>query len=201
MADVGIGFLAHTGWAAAVTVAAVDGALVPDVVDRRRIDISDASVPGQAYHAAAGLDFAAAERLVRTATEAAGKAARRSLEAMVSDLAADGHKVVGTGIVLANGHVPDALERILASHTLLHAAEGELFREALMEASAGCGLPVAAARDRDLLDEAATVIGREADQIEQGIEGLGRVIGPPWAKDQRKAAVAGWIALVSARAG
>src|SRR5262249_60585597 len=83
------------------------------------------------------------------------------------------------GVVAWGSRLPDSLEAILAAHPFVPAAEGELFRRALLDAAGARGLLVPA--------EAAC----------EAVERIERPAGPPWARDQKLAAAAGWLALTS----
>jgi hypothetical protein len=200
MAVVTVGLRAHTGWAVAVSLAGPPPA--PTVVDRRRLDLTDPDLPRQAFHAAAGLDPAAAADLIERAAASAEAIAVRVLRDLVAELRAAGHPVAGTGIALGGGgRQPGTLAAVLASHPAMHAAEGELYREALLRASNACGLPVTGVPERDLPDRAAADLGLPVPELRGRLVELGRDSGPPWAQDQRSAALAAWLALLAAGAG
>ncbi len=179
-----LGLRAHSGWAAMVAVAGTMDAL--KVLERRRITIADAALPGakQPYHAAAELPLPKAKVLVREAVESSRALAREALEAAVYALRLQGHEVAGCGIVLGSGKALPELEGILASHALIHTAEGEMFREVLAWAAHELGLAVTGVPAKEL---DAGVLGR--------IDSLGKLIGPPWTEDQKYATVAAWMAL------
>jgi hypothetical protein len=88
-----------------------------------------------------------------------------------------------------------ALESILASHPLIHTAEGELFREALRAASRECGVPMAAVKERELFTRGTAELGIPADALAARLSEMGRVIGAPWRQDEKYAAMVGWLAL------
>jgi hypothetical protein len=196
MAQVTIGLRAHTGWAVAVALAGPPEA--PAVVDRRRLDLSDPEVPRQAFHAAAGLDAGAAEALVERATRTAETLAERAVRGLAGELGSAGHRLAGAGVVLGGGRRLGTLAQVLASHAAMHAAEGELYREVLVHAAAACGLPVTGVHERDLHDRAAAVLGVPAPDLRRRIAELGRAYGPPWAQDQKSAALVAWLALAGA---
>jgi hypothetical protein len=114
---------------------------------------------------------------------------------MVEDLEQLGHRVAGCGLLLASGRPLPPLEKILASHPLLHTAEGELFREALRVASAACGLPLVEVRERELFTRAITELGATHEQIQRHLAAMGKSVGPPWRQDEKFAAVAAWLAI------
>ena len=129
--EVALGFRPHSGWAVGVVVG-----LGPVVLGRHRLELPG---PTQPYHDAVGLPLAEAEELVAQATTAAYERAAAAL----AELAA-GHQVVGAAIVAGAGTVREdvPLARVLAAHAMLHAAEGELYRDALADAADALGLPV-----------------------------------------------------------
>src|SRR5439155_15650698 len=136
-----LGFRAHSGWAVVVAIAGSPRS--PRVVDRRRVELADPDKQAskQPYHAAEGLDLKKAEELVRRATEDAQRLARQGLRAVIDDLHAGGHQVIGCGIVLASGRPATTLAATLASHALIHTAEGELFRNVLVRSGEHHDLP------------------------------------------------------------
>ena len=159
---------------------------------RRRIEMADrgAAGPSQPYHAAVGLDIREAGQLVRSHAARAAALAETALRGMVADLRQLGHAVVGCGLLLASGRPLPPLEKILASHPLLHTAEGELFRDALRAACRECGLPLTVVKERELFT-------RASERIERHVAAMGKGIGPPWRQDEKFAAVAAWLALAS----
>jgi hypothetical protein len=198
MAQVTIGFRAHTGWAVAVALAGTPAA--PAVVDRRRLDLTDPEVPRQAFHVAADLDAGAAGELVERANRTAEALAERAVRGLVGELRSAGHEVAGTGIALGSGRQLGTLAQILVSHAAMHAAEGELYREVLVHASAACALPVTGVPERDLYDRAAAALQVPVPDLRLRVADLGRACGPPWAQDQKSAALVAWLALAAAQA-
>jgi hypothetical protein len=183
-----VGFVAKTGWAVAVVV---DGsASDPVVIDRRRLDLLQPGTPGHVYHAAAELEPGPAEALVSRVHQEALDGARRGLAALTED-----HAVDVVGLVAASGRIPDDLAAIFASHTLLHAAEGELVREALSEAAAAADLPVVRHRQKELLAIAQRVLGLGDDEVRARLVLLGQGVGPPWRQEQKDAALAAWLTI------
>jgi len=194
-AHAAVGFRAHSGWAAAVAVAGPADA--PAAIARRRIEMVDRGVPGaaQPYHAAAGLNLRDAERMVTNCAARAALLAQRALAAMVQELLSAGYAVTGCGLLLASGRPLPALESILASHPLIHTAEGELFREALRAACRECGVPVAAVKERELFTRGTAELGIPADALQRRLSEMGRAMGTPWRQDEKYAAMVGWLAL------
>jgi hypothetical protein len=67
----------------------------------------------------------------------------------------------------------------------------------LVHALQACDLPVTGVPERDLWDRAATVLRLPAAELRPRVAELGRPCGPPWAQDQKLAAVAAWLALAA----
>jgi hypothetical protein len=194
-----LGFRAHSGWAAAVAVSGPPSA--PEVVHRRRIEIADAEDPDakQPYHAAEGLDLGDAERLVRRCTQTSQRLARAAVGTTLTELRAAGHSVVGCGLLQGSGRALPGLAGILASHALIHTAEGQLFRDILTEAGRHHGLPVVEVRERELMARCAVDLGLSADKLTRRLAEMGRALSPPWRQDEKLATLAAWLALAAVR--
>jgi hypothetical protein len=179
---VALGFRAHSGWAAMVAAA---GTLEePRVLDRRRIVIAGPD-SNQPYHAAAELPLVEAEALVARAVASSRQLAIDGIASALDALQRKGHEVAACGILLASGRALPGLEGILASHALIHTAEGELFRNAFIQAARECGLTVTTLREKTIPMDAL-----------QAVASLGKLVGPPWTQDQKYSTIAALSALV-----
>jgi hypothetical protein len=158
----------------------------PRVPERRRIVIADPELAGskQPYHAAAELPLPQAQALVRNAIESSRALAKEALTAGINSFHRQGHEVTACGVVLGSARVLPGLEGILASHALIHTAEGQMFREVLVWAARQCNLPLLGVREKEM----------DAVWL-KNIASLGKLIGPPWTQDQKYAAVAAFMAL------
>ena len=105
------------------------------------------------------------------------------------------YKLNGAGVLLASGKPLPALDKILSSHALIHTADGELFREALLHASARCGLAMTCVKERELLDRAVQAFRLKPDALLRRVTELGRSLGAPWSQDEKFATLAAWLAL------
>jgi hypothetical protein len=190
-----IGVRMHSGWGALVAVA--NGADAVEVIDRRRIAITVSESPGanQPYHFAEKLDLAEAERFIENSFASATCLALASVREVVAELRGREYRVAGFAILLASGRPLPALAKILASHALIHAAEGEFFRKAFSKACEGLDLSVTGFRERDLDECVQTTFGKGAARVEQRVSTLGKSLGPPWTADQKTAALAALIVL------
>lgn len=194
-----LGFRAHSGWAVAVAVARPKNK--PVVLERRRIVTADAAIRGsrQPYHAAEPLAPQEAESLIRTCRGSSARLAADAVGAFVAQLTQNGHRVVGAGILFAAGRPLPDLAATLQSHALIHTAEGQFFREALVQASEHSSLPVTRVKEREVWDRASAAMGLGSTALQRLIAELGRSLGPPWRQDEKLASLAAWIALAEAR--
>src|SRR5262245_34532263 len=195
-----IGFRTHTGWAAAVAVSGP--ASSPKVIDRRRVVLagSDNELPAAVYHAVQKLPLSAAEKLVKQVTESAHRMARAAIRTMITDLRAKGYELVASGIVLGGGRLPSSLEAILRSHPLVHTAEGELYRQALIAASETCNLRICGISGRELYEKVASALGIDPERLRAQLGEAGKAAGKPWAQDQKEALAVALSALAAATA-
>jgi len=196
---VALGFSVHTGWAVLVAVSRSPTSLT--VLDRRRVGMLPVpATPRQdayphVFHAARELSLEEAERFVRIAEQQARSKAREALGAAVDGLQAAGHHVHGSAIITAREGPPRPLEEILRSHTLVHAAEGALFRSVIRGASEDLGLPVLQVPAPELVQRAARALGLSREEVPGFLQRVGRELGPPWTADHKAAALAAVLAL------
>ena len=189
-----LGLRAHSGWAALVAVGGP--AAAPQVLDRRRIEMADDPEARQPYHAAEELPLAAAQALLDRLARVARERAAAGLGAALADLRTDGYDVVGAIVLTASGKTLPGLESILASHALIHTADGEHFRDALAFAAKQHRVPVVRIREKDLGAQAAKTLGEPAAALQATVTAWGKPLGPPWTQDQKLSALAGWLGLV-----
>jgi hypothetical protein len=190
-----LGIRAHSGWAAIVTVTGNVGTW--EVLDRRKMIVADSELPGakQPFHFAEPLGLKEAEaHLARCAKTSAGLALHAMRE-VCDTLAERGYWLKGCALLTASGRTLPDLAGILASHALIHAAEGQFFRDVLRDACRDVQVPVSPIRERDLFTLALAELGIPLADLNRRLLEAGRSIGPPWAQDQKHAALAGWIVL------
>lgn len=202
MSRVAFGVKAHSGWAALVALAERGTRL--DVVERRRLVLVEeehAEWAKQPYHAAEGLAAADAEAVVARAIAAAHARAEQALAAALAERRAKGDEVVGCGVLVGAGMPAWSVAEILAVHLRMHEAEGELFRDALAKGAARAGLPCIGVREKELERIAEEALSLAPTERAQRLAEAGRRAGPPWARDQKEAALAAWIALRGAGRG
>ena len=190
MKPAALGFRMHSGWGVLVAVSA--GTNLIEVVGRKRIVTADPSTPGanQPYHYAANLELGEAERYLADSATVSESLAFAAIGEVVRELQEQDYRIVGSAVLLAAGRPLPSVRNILAVHSLMHAAEGEFFRNAVQKACERSNIAVARIRERELDAVLKTKFGPRASQLEHRIASLGRAIGPPWTKDHKSATLA-----------
>ncbi len=106
--------------------------------------ITAPGTPGanQPYHFAENLELPEAEMFLGNCFATSERLASAAVRELVGELRGRHYCVVGSAVLLASGRPLPPLSKILASHALIHAAEGEFFREAIWKACEGLDLAV-----------------------------------------------------------
>ena len=197
MKSAALGFRAHSGWTALVALSVSKG--VPCVLARQRIHLIQTFTYRfrQPYHSAKTMPLDEGRDFVAGVRTQARDLAYRAICELQESLHAQGYRLMRSGLVLASGRPLPNLPDILASHALIHTADGELFRESLLHACARCGLLSKTAKERDLRDEAPEMLRLRPDDLTRRIAELGRSLGPPWSQDEKLATLVAWLALRS----
>jgi hypothetical protein len=189
-----IGVRMHSGWGALVAVS--NDASSVKVIERQRVAITPPGTRGgnQPYHFAKTLELPEAEKFIGDCFLTSKRLAVAAVRHLMNELSGQ-YRVVGSAVLLASGRPLPPLAKILASHALIHAAEGEFFRTAFSKACESLDLPVSGFRERDLDACAQTMFGNASTRMSQQISTLGRSLGPPWTKDQKLATLAALVVL------
>jgi len=196
MKPAAIGVRMHSGWGALIAISIRGGAV--EMVERRRPVIVPSGIRGgkQPYHFAKSLEPTEAERFFGEYFEASKHLASGAIRDLIGEF--DGrYRVAGAAILLASGRTLPPLPNILASHALIHAAEGEFFRQVFSKACENLDLPVTGFRERDLDECLAAAFGKAANKTRQQVSALGRRLGPPWTQDQKMASLAALLVLAT----
>ena len=181
-----VGLHSRTGSAEAVALS-VSGRAGTSVEFRGRwtVDLIEDRAERQIYHAVRDLPTARAEAMVRQMTDVVGDIAVRHLRSIIRSIGT----VDAVAVIVGDHPVPDSLATILAAHTLMHAAEGALFRDALLDAATACGVAaVGVSRNR-----ATELLGGEHADV---VAAVGSAAGRPWRKDHKLATVAAILAVL-----
>ncbi len=190
-----IGFRVHSGWAAVVAVCVDKGS--PIVIARQRVHLVETFTYEfrQPFHTAEKMLLGQAREFISRMQAEARRLAYRAIRELESRTQEQGMKLTRCGLLLASGRPLPALEKILASHALIHTADGELFREALLHASARCGLRDFTIKEKELLDRAGEAFRCKPNVLMRRVTELGRPFGAPWSQDEKFATLAAWLAL------
>jgi hypothetical protein len=169
---------------------------VPEVVDRRWVDLAD-PCESFVYHMAMGLDLPAAEPFVAGVVKRADDAATEAVGALRRTLGLEPGEALRAVVV---GPEPPwdwpPLVDIVRSHTLVHTAEGHLYREVVWDGFNAAGSTVSAAPKKGLVDAAAAAMSIDPRALRQKLTDMGKPLGPPWRREQKDAALAAWWELV-----
>ncbi len=197
MKQAALGFRLHSGWAAAVVLSMEKR--VPVVLERQRVHLVETFTYEfrQPYHTAEKMPFEKAGKFIARVRTEARQLAYQAIHRFQCDLEKQGHKLTRCGLLLASGRPLPELEKILASHALIHTADGELFREAIVHGCDRCSLKMESIKERELLDLAGKSFRLKPAELLRRITELGKPLGPPWSQDEKFATLAAWLALTS----
>ena len=186
MAAIGLGWRVVHSSAVVVGISGPPGSA--DVVFRDTITLLDDASIEEPYHAACALPRDEVPAFIKSVEETASAAAASVIRGFVASLGS----VAAVGVVGADRRLPE-LERILVKHALLHAADRNLYEQAIVEGASRAGLPVATLpATGKLFDHASEVVGVA---LGPALAALGKSAGPPWQKQHREAAAAALVAL------
>ncbi len=191
---IGLGLRAQKGGAVAVAVAIEAGApviryagFVATAVDGDRLALEPYGVAYERAQAGGDPAEAAAEGRKRQDV-----AARRHLEQLIAHLNAP---VVAGLLINRAGWISDLVAYSLEWAEHVPVAEGLAVREALRFGLRQCGIAAVEYDEKTLIERAEAALGLSADAIEARLKALGSGL-KPWRKEQKLAALAGWLAAV-----
>ena len=190
-----LGFRVHSGWTAMVAISLDEGA--PQVLLRQRPHLVHTFTFEfrQPYHTAEKKPLDEARAFIERMQAEARQLASQAIHVVQKELHSLGYQLDRCGLLLATRRPPSDLGQILASHALIHAADGELFRDALTHASESHGLKVFTAKENGLLDTAVEVLHQPQQELARRLTSLGSSLGPPWSQDEKLSALVAWLSL------
>jgi hypothetical protein len=196
MKPAALGFRAHSGWTALVAVALEEGFPIPLLRGRPHLVRTFTFEFRQPYHTAEKRPDEAGGfiALVRSEAQALAVHAIRSVQ---SNLQSQGYEIHRCGLLTASAKPLPELARILASHPLIHTADGELFRQALLHGCHQQGFEIVTVKESELLDRAAGALKVSRNELAARIAGLGRVHGSPWTQDEKFATLVACLSLLN----
>ena len=124
MKSAAIGVSVHSGWGAVVAIAGERG--TEEVLLRRRVVIIDSKIIGstQPYHYVAKKEISAAEKHLARCASISEQLALKSFTQLSTELAQINFVPKAAVILLSSARPLPDLQAILASHPLIHTAEG-----------------------------------------------------------------------------
>ncbi len=184
-----LGVRAHSGWAAYCVLAG--NPKKPDILARGRMQLRDPAIEGskQPFHHAEPMPFAQAQKFIARCSASSARLAANAVAAV-------GHPVTACCVLTASGRPLPDLKGILASHSAIHAAEGEFYRDAVAAACAAAGIAVRRIRERDMEAELHNLPVPAAAAKVQLAE-FGKKLGSPWTADEKLSALGAWLTLAA----
>ena len=190
-----VGVAEHGNSALLVTVAPGG-----ELLDRRRIDLTDSGLPTHPHHhegswavgrylnlpGARVLSLADAVALVERVRAAAAQGARESLEALAGALSVP---IAGIAIRICP-ELPPMIEERIADNRAQTVADTVMYREALAAAAEARGWSVFWYDRERVSRDAAAALGRKDKDIDAFLSAMGRSVGPPWQAKHKLAAAA-----------
>jgi len=195
MKPAALGFRVHSGWTSLVTLALENDE--PIILARRRPHLvaTFSYTFRQPYHTVEKMPLAEARKFLEQQRGESHALALTAVRAAQTEAAQQGYGLTRAALLLASGRPLPELAKILASHSIIHTADGEFFREALLDASARAKLAVTRIKERELLANASTALRRKPAALTSLVRDLGKPLGSPWTQDEKFATLAAWLAL------
>jgi hypothetical protein len=195
MKTAAFGFRVHSGWTALIAVAVEKGK--PMVLTRQRPHLVEtfSYTFRQPYHTAEKMSLDEAQEFLDGQRNVTRRLAVEALKSALSDVAQQGYKVTQAALLTASGRPLPELAKILAAHSLIHTADGEFFREAIMHGCKRQRLAVSAVKERALMRAACSKLRRSPAALTRFLTKLGKPLGAPWSQDEKFATLAAWLAL------
>lgn len=180
-----------SGWATAVLLTGPANA--PQLLDSRRVDLSDPAVPEsrQPYHSGFATARAPGPDLSRLVASVK-QFGRTSVRDLIRQYQNSGHHLRGAGIVVGSLIDPECIAN---EHIRIHALEGRLFRTVVEDATARNRLCCSVWRERDLYAFAARILKQSDDALRATLARLGRTVTGSWRAEHKTAALAAWLVL------
>jgi hypothetical protein len=195
MKKAAVGFRVHSGWSAVVVVSLEDGE--PVVLRRARMQMvkTFSYAYRQPYHTAEKMELGEAGEFVAAVRAEAEELTCAALQRLQEELKKLGWQMDRGALLLASGRVLPEFANILASHALIHTADGELFRAAIRGACRRSGVRLKEIRERELVERCREKFAMRGPAVLRRARELGREFGAPWTQDEKFATLGAWWAL------
>jgi len=197
MKKAAIGFRVHSGWSAVVVVSVERGFL--KVLRRERLQLVKVFSYRfrQPYHTGEKVELQEAGKFIAGVQKEAEELAAGFVRMTQIATEKEGYRIARGGMVQAGGRKLPELAKVLESHTLIHSADGELFREAIRSACERNGVRLNGVSAKELVQECARKVSIDEAEIVRRIREMRKAVGPPWGEDEKFAATVAWLALFS----
>ena len=194
-----VGFRVHSGWTAAVALSLTDN--LPTVLCRKRIELVKTFTYEfrQPYHTAKNMPLKQATKFVADVRMEAKRLAIAGITGIAKDLTTGDFKLTTCTLLEAAGRPLPPLEKILSSHAMIHTADGELFRDSIVNASQSRALAMVKWKEREILKQGAAKLRLGTEELQRRLRELGRSFGAPWSQDEKLSTLAAWLCLAAAK--
>ena len=193
-----VGVAEHGNSAVLVTVAPGG-----ELLDRRRIDLTDGDLPTHPHHhegswavgrylntpGARALSLGDAVALVEQVRASAGRGAREGLAALAAAVPVRISRIA----IRAYPALPPTTEARITDHRAQTFADSAMYREAIAAAAEARGWSVHWYDRERVFEEAAAAL--DGESVDAFLHALGRSIGPPWQARHKLAAAAALAAM------
>jgi hypothetical protein len=184
------GFTVKSGWACAVLIGGTPA--TPRLLDSRRVEISNPDIPDakQPYHAGFGTARQAGDELKRLVSSVKSYG-RKSVSAVIREYQKR-TSIAVAGVVVGSLIDPKTIGN---DHIRIHAMEGQLFRDVLIDGAERGGVMCSVWRERDLYGLAEKQLKIAEPVLRKRLTALGHDIAGGWRAEQKAAALAAWMVL------
>jgi hypothetical protein len=197
MKTAAVGFRVHSGWTSLIAVALEKNQPIILARQRPHLVATFSYAFRQPYHTAEKMNLDEAQIFLQQQRSEARQLALVAIRSAQTEAAQQGYKLTRAALLLASGRPLPELAKILASHSIIHTADGEFFREALLHACAQCDLALTTIKERELLATASSALRKNPAGLTTFITNLGKPLGSPWTQDEKFATLAAWLALTA----
>jgi hypothetical protein len=195
MDQAALGFRVHSGWTSLVAIALEDGSPIVLLRQRPHLVKTFTYEFRQPYHTAEKVPRSDAQGVIARIQAEARSLAYTAIRSIQKKLRTEGYELKYSSLLLASGRPLPSLAQILKSHALIHTADGELFRNALLHASKRSGVEIFTAKESELMQCSAEELGLQPEEIKDRLADLGVGLGPPWTQDEKLASLIAWMSL------
>ena len=184
-----VGVADHSGWAILLSVAAMNG--TPAVVDRRRVELIEKSVPNQPYHhETLALSETESERMLRQVRRSIATCTATAFDRLAADLSPQ-YRVSAIAIRQPSlPSLPATVGEVHSSYYVQCRADGMLYHSAICAAARERGWKVTLHARGEELAIAADALQASPREVERFLNELRHTMKSPWTAEHRNAVAA-----------